>query len=216
MSPQYIRYAHTTLRQTESVEMEKKDEYDSDHVASLRDAILASEACPRRGGDASGEPHLPVDSSEFLLRFLVCGKGDVTKSVERHNRYWSLRRELFGGGGGGGGGGERGMFCREFDVEKCERILAARPFIVAPEAALDTEGRQLMYVRPRFLDWNMISTTEALECVWYRLDRVLASNTRQGTARLAIARAHPPNNNNNNRPLSFSFSFPFLLGASVV
>lgn len=167
--------------------MTVEDKDHSERVPTLRDAILSSKGCPR---DPSREdvPHIPIDTPEFLLRFLVCAKGDVDKSVARHNHYWEVRGELFSIGGDSSssspseGGDERHdnppPLCRDFDAEKCEKILAERPFIVAPEGATDAFGRQLVYVRPRFLNWKEVTTREALECVWYRIDRVLATNTR--------------------------------------
>ena len=84
-----------------------------ERLPALRVAILSSPSCR----DASLP--IPIDTPEFLLRFLACAKGDVDKSAERHNQYWRVRAELFHDGH------------LEFDVDTCERILAARPFIVA-------------------------------------------------------------------------------------
>lgn len=75
-------------------QMTEEDKDHSERVPALRDAILSSKGCPRDPslGDVR---HIPIDTPEFLLRFLVCAKGDVDKSVARHNHYWEVRGELF-------------------------------------------------------------------------------------------------------------------------
>ena len=88
-----------------------------ERLPALREAILSSPSCPINS-TSSAPPHIPIDTPEFLLRFLACAKGDVDKSAKRHNQYWRVRAELFHDGH------------LEFDVDACERILAARPFIV--------------------------------------------------------------------------------------
>lgn len=141
------------------------DEF-ADHsalVPELREAILASETCPK---DADGTRRVPLDEPAFLVRFLACAKGDVTKSVARHNAYWDARREFFGAND------------RPFDEAKCLEIRERMPFYLAPEGALDADGRQLILVRPTLLDWTTLETDDALEYVWYTYDRALAKNTR--------------------------------------
>lgn len=141
------------------------DEF-ADHsalVPELREAILASETCPK---DADGTRRVPLDEPAFLVRFLACAKGDVTKSVARHNAYWDARREFFGAND------------RPFDEAKCLEIRERMPFYLAPEGALDADGRQLIFVRPTLLDWTTLETDDALEYVWYTYDRALAKNTR--------------------------------------
>ena len=132
---------------------EETDDY-TERVQDLRAAILSSASCPK---DSEGASHVPIDTDEFLVRFLAWGKGAVPKSAERHNVYWEKRRSIFGSDD------------RDFDAAKCEEVLRKNPFIVTPEGALDEDGRQVVYIRPRLMDWKVLTTELALECLWYRM-----------------------------------------------
>ena len=132
-------------------------------VPELREAILASETCPK---DADGTRRVPLDEPAFLLRFLACAKGDVTKSVARHNAYWDARREFFGR--------ERPPLP---DEAKCLEIRERTPFYLAPEGA----GRRRTPADFRASDPPGIGprskpTTRWSTCGMY--DRALAKNTR--------------------------------------
>ena len=107
-----------------------------------------------------------IDDDNFLSRFLSVAKGDLEKATVRHARYWEFRIGAFGS--------ERAL-----DAAVSERVSSEFPFFIVPPGVRSNSGCQIVIVRPRYLDWRRLTVEEALETVWYQLDRVLQERQTQ-------------------------------------
>jgi hypothetical protein len=110
---------------------------------------------------STGSPP-PDPSPSFLRLFLFYAEGDIARAASRHADYWSLRAELFGPS-------------LSFDMPS-PSPLASHPFVATPEGARDALGRRLLYVRPRFLDWSLLSVSSCISCIWSIMHSLLLTD----------------------------------------
>lgn len=112
-------------------------------------------------------PHLEKGLAS-IESFLLWAKLDLEKAAERREEYWKARLELFG---------DVDIEDPSYAKELVQEMKTGA--IQLPLGYHDNNGRQLVVVRPRLLDYSVLTPMTVLKYFWFIMHQVAKKGSNQ-------------------------------------